>query len=195
MKRATGAIVVLAATAALGGCHKAKPAETPTPAPAPVQTRDTAAENAAARERMRADSIARADAARREAAAAAAAARATLQEMVFFDYDKAEIRSDMQDILNRKAAILRANPNVTLTIAGHADERGSVEYNLALSLRRANTVRDYLTGFGIDASRLEVTGYGEERPLEQGQTEEAYARNRRAEFTITRGGGNLVPAR
>ncbi|HEX6558538.1 MAG TPA: OmpA family protein [Longimicrobiales bacterium] len=194
MKRATGAIAVLAATFALGACHKAKPVETPAPTP-PVQTRDTAAENAAARERMRQDSIARAEAARREAAAATASARAALQEMVFFDYDKAEIRGDMQDILNRKAAILRANPNVTLTIAGHADERGTVEYNLALSLRRANTVRDYLTGFGIDASRLEVTGYGEERPLEQGSSEEAYARNRRAEFSITRGGDTLVPAR
>lgn len=194
MKKATGAIVVLAAGFALGACHKEKPVETPAPA-TPVQTRDTAAENAAARERMRQDSIARAEAARRDAEAATASTRATLQEMVFFDYDKAEIRGDMQDILNRKAAILRSNPNVTLSIAGHADERGTVEYNLALSLRRANTVRDYLTGFGIDASRLEVTGYGEERPLEQGQTEEAYARNRRAEFTITRGGDTLVPAR
>ena len=176
----------------LGACGKKKEPETPTPppvtTPTTTETRDTAAERIA-RERE-----ATAEAARR-ASAATAEARNTLLEMVFFDYDLADIRSDMQDVLNRKAALMRANPNVTLRIDGHADERGTVEYNLALSLRRANSVREYLTGFGIDVTRLEVRAFGEEQPLEAGTTEEAYARNRRAEFQITRGGDNLVLAR
>jgi peptidoglycan-associated lipoprotein len=181
--------VAVAATA----CGKKKEPEPPTPVttnPVPTTTRDTVAERVA---RERADSVARAEEARRAAAAATAEARNTLTEMVFFDYDASDIRSDMQEILNRKAALLRANPNVTLRIEGHADERGTVEYNLALSLRRANVVRDYLTGFGIDASRLEVNGYGEEQLLEQNAaTESMHARNRRAEFEITRGGDILV---
>ncbi len=194
MRKRTGVIAMLAMGLALGACKKKEPP--PTPTPPPVQTRDTAAENAAARAaQARADSIARADAARRAAEAAVTEARNTLTEMVFFDYDMSDIRSDMQDVLNRKAALLRANPSVTLRIDGHADERGTVEYNLALSLRRANAVREYLTGFGVDVARLEVAGYGEEKPLDSGTTEDAYARNRRAEFQITRGGDNLVPAR
>lgn len=194
MTRRLGVVAMLATAMVLGACHKKEPPQPPTPQP-PVQTRDTAAENAAARERARADSIAKADAARRAAEEAATAARNALTQMVFFDYDKSDVRSDMQDLLNQKAAILRANPNVTLRIDGHADERGTVEYNLALSLRRANAVKEYLTGFGIDASRLEVAAFGEEKPLDPASTEEAWAKNRRAEFQITRGGDTLVPAR
>lgn len=186
-------VAALAMGVALGACSKKKAPEAPKPAtPASVPT-------------ARGDTVGRgaqraAEAAERERAAAAAATattatRNTLGEMVFFEYDRAEVRSDMQDVLNRKVAVLRANPNVTLQIAGHADERGTVEYNLALSLRRANVVRDYITGFGIDASRLEVTGYGEETALDPGTGEAALARNRRAEFHITRGGDKLVPAR
>ncbi|MGQ0563279.1 MAG: OmpA family protein [Gemmatimonadota bacterium] len=192
MTRRTGVLGLLAVAIVLGACRKEEPEQ---PAPVvtpPVETRDTAAER---RARERADSIARAEAERRATEAAVAAARSTLAELVFFDYDESDIRSDMQDVLDRKAAVLRGNPNVTLRIDGHADERGTVEYNLALSLRRANSVREYLTGAGIDVARLEVAGFGEERPLESGTAESAYARNRRAEFQITRGGDNLVPAR
>lgn len=189
MKARNSVMVLVAAGLVLGACGKKKEPETPTPPPTtPVVTRDTAAENAAAR-------AAEAERIRRANEAASGAARNTLAEMVFFDYDQSDIRSDMQDVLNRKAALLRANPNVTLRIDGHADERGTVEYNLALSLRRANAAREYLTGFGVDVSRLEVAGFGEERPLETGMTEDAFARNRRAEFQVTRGGENLVPAR
>jgi peptidoglycan-associated lipoprotein len=81
---------------------------------------------------------------------------------------------------------------VALRISGHADERGSVEYNLALGMRRAESIRQYLAGFGIDPSRLSTETLGEDRPLDPSGTEAAFARNRRAEFTITRGGENLV---
>ena len=127
--------------------------------------------------------------------AAAAAARAALTAMVFFDYDQSTIRDDSKQILDQKVVVLRANPGVALRIEGHADERGSVEYNLALSLRRANAIKDYLTNFGVDGSRFEVAAMGEERPLESGASETAYARNRRGEFYITRGGDNLVSGR
>jgi peptidoglycan-associated lipoprotein len=187
-------IAALAGVVVLGACRKERPEE-PTPVPT-TQPPDTAGQGA--RRQAIADSIARenerrADEARR--AAALVEVRNALTEMVFFDYDRSEIRGDMQDILSRKAAALRANPNVTLRIDGHADERGSVEYNLALSLRRANSVREFLTGAGLDGSRFEVAAFGEERPLATAQTEEAYARNRRAEFQITRGGDNLNPIR
>jgi peptidoglycan-associated lipoprotein len=116
-------------------------------------------------------------------------------ELVFFDYDQSSIRGDARPVLDRKVAILRANPNVALRIEGHADERGSVEYNLALSLRRANAIRDYLVNFNLDQGRFEIAPIGEERPLMTGATEEAYARNRRGEFHITRGGDNLMAPR
>ena len=193
MANRTGVFGLLAVVMVLSACKKKEPEQ-----PAPVTTTptttapDTAATNRAAREAAQREAEAREAAARAEAARAAAA---TLNEMVFFEYDQADIRNDMQDVLDRKAALLRANPNVTLRIDGHADERGTVEYNLALSLRRANSVREYLTGAGIDMARLEVAGFGEERPLDSSAAESAYARNRRAEFQVTRGGDNLVPAR
>ena len=121
----------------------------------------------------------------------AAAIRGELTEMVFFDYDAASIRDDAKGVLDRKVAILRNNPQVTLRIEGHADERGSVEYNLALSLRRANAIRDYLSNFQLDANRFEVVPLGEERPLSNGTSESDYARNRRGEFVIVAGGNNL----
>jgi peptidoglycan-associated lipoprotein len=187
-------VAIMALGLVLGACRRNEP-ETPAPVVTPPALPDTAGQGAA---RARADSIARENARRDEAARRAAAAadvRNALIEMVFFDYDRAEIRSDMQDVVSRKASALRANPNVTLRIEGHADERGSVEYNLALSLRRANAVREYFTGAGLDGGRFEVAAFGEEQPLETGQSEDAYARNRRAAFQITRGGDNLNPIR
>lgn len=136
--------------------------------------------------------------ARRAAAAAAAETarlRGVLSEMVHFDYDESRIRSDAEQVLQQKLPILRANPGVALHIVGHADERGSVEYNLALGLRRANAVRDFLTSFGVDGSRLSTETMGEDRPVDSSMTEAAYARNRRAEFTISRGGETLVSGR
>ena len=185
-------LAILALGLVLGACRREEPAQ---PTPLPPAAPDTAGQGAA---RARADSIARENALREEEArraAAAAEVRNTLTETVFFDYDRADIRSDMQDVMSRKAAALRANPSVTLRVEGHADERGSVEYNLALSLRRANAVREYFTGAGLDATRFEVAAFGEEQPLEMGQSEAAYARNRRAEFQITRGADNLVQVR
>jgi peptidoglycan-associated lipoprotein len=111
--------------------------------------------------------------------------------MVHFDFDQAEIRNDDRSLLDRKAAILGANPALQVTISGHADERGSDEYNLALGNRRAAAVKTYLTNKGIDGGRLTVTSYGEEKPLAPGHDEDAWAQNRRAEFEPPMGAANL----
>src|SRR6202008_2620380 len=143
----------------------------------------------------RAEEAAAAEAARRQAEAAAAAererriaaARTTLEEMVFFDYDQSTIRDDAAAILRRKVDILRASPTVRLRIEGHADERGSTEYNLALGNRRAEQIRQFLVGFGLTQGNFEIVSLGEGRPLQQGQTEAVWARNRRGQFVITAG--------
>ena len=195
---ATRTLIVLAIlTAATSACKKKEPpVSAPTPPPTTTTTRpDTVGQGERARQQAIADSIARANADRERRASEIAALRTTLSDMVYFDYDQSAIRDDARSTLDRKVPILRANPGVALRVEGHADERGSVEYNLALSLRRATAIRDYLAGFGIDASRIEVVPMGEERPLESGTTEEAFARNRRGEFHIIRGGDNLVSPR
>jgi peptidoglycan-associated lipoprotein len=102
------------------------------------------------------------------------------------------VRTADQATLDRKAAILVANPKVKMRIAGHADERGSDEYNLALGNRRAAAAKRYLENKGVDAARLDVVSYGEERPLNPGNDETAYAQNRRDEFEVTAGGDSLV---
>ena len=142
-----------------------------------------------------AEEAARAEAARLAAERAAeaerqraiAAARATLEEMVFFDYDMVEIRDDAAAVLREKVNILRASPQVRLRIEGYCDERGSTAYNLALGNRRAEAIRQFLTGFGLSESRFEIVSVGEGRPLVQGSNEDAWARNRRVEFVITAG--------
>lgn len=153
------------------------------------------------------DSVREAEEARRRAEAAAAArraeeaarqraieaARTTLQEMVFFDYDRSEIREDAAARLRAKVDILRASPQVRLRIEGHADERGSTEYNLALGNRRAESVRQFLSGFGLAENRFEIVSFGEGRPLEQGSNESAWSRNRRAQFVITAGANAINP--
>ena len=187
--RAPTLLLVLAIAgfaAACGGKPKPEqpaPEATPAPTPAPAPAPDNSAE-----ERRRADSLAAANAAAERAKAVAA----DLAAMINFDYDQAAIRQNDQGTLDRKAGILGANPNVKLQISGHADERGSDEYNLALGNRRAAAAKRYLESKGIDASRMDVVSYGEERPLNPGHDEAAYAQNRRDEFTVTAGGDNLV---
>ena len=164
-----------------GACGS-DPPPPPPPEPAPAEpTVNQDSLDAAAQ--ARADSIRRAA----EAAERARQARASLTEMVFFDYDQSALTPEAEGILRDKLEVLRSFPQVQLRISGHADERGSTEYNLALGNRRAESVRQFFSTFGIDASRFSVTSFGEERPLEMGTSEQSYARNRRAEFVITAG--------
>jgi peptidoglycan-associated lipoprotein len=119
--------------------------------------------------------------------AAIRATTANLLEAVYFDYDVSELSMAAQATLSMKAEIMRANPTVVIRIEGHCDSRGSSEYNLALGQRRAAAARQYLIDRGIPASRIQTVSLGEERPAMQGETEAAWARNRRDEFAITAG--------
>jgi len=192
---------LVAAAMIAAACGKKEPELAP--APEPVAGVDTMAE------RMRADSIAAEEERRRreeaeriqrqrEADSLAALARsgdetrAMLAAMVHFDYDRAEIRPDDAAALDAKVAIMQTNPNLRIRVHGHCDERGSDEYNLALGNRRATAVKAYLVNHGIDAGRIESQSWGEERPIAQGTTEEAWSQNRRAEFEIVAGGDMLM---
>lgn len=137
-----------------------------------------------------------------EAAARAAAereraiaeARAVLEQRVHFDYDESAIRADTETALRAKIPILRASPQVRIRLEGHADERGSVEYNQALGNRRAQAVLDFFSQQGLMANTFQTTSFGEERPLANASNEAAWAQNRRVEFVIISGGGAINPA-
>lgn len=101
---------------------------------------------------------------------------------VHFDYDSATLSSDSRRQLADNANWIKANPKVTVQIEGHCDSRGSVEYNLALGERRAKAVKNYMVSLGLDSKRMTIISYGEEKPVATGDTEEAYAKNRRANF-------------
>lgn len=198
-------LMLVTAAAAAAACGGSKPAEQP----APVAV-DTAAENARARARQdsidaanraraEADRLAREAADRAAAAARAAAERAALSTdlaaVIHFDFDQSDILSGDMANLDRKAAIMNANPNLQIRISGHADDRGSDEYNLALGNRRAAAAKRYLAGKGIADARITVVSFGEERPVAMGADEGAWAQNRRDEFEIVSGGDNLVAPR
>ena len=99
---------------------------------------------------------------------------------VYFGFDSSELAGEAQATLDRQAAFLNVNPTMVVIIEGHADERGTREYNLALGDRRAVAVRDYLLAKGLNAARVRTVSYGKERPAVAGSNEEAWAKNRRA---------------
>jgi peptidoglycan-associated lipoprotein len=188
MMRASSMLGMVAALALVTACGSRQEPEQPAPEPAPPPVQEApppppppADDGSAAR-----------------AAAEAEAARlrqltTDLMAPIFFDFDRAEVRQGTdQTLLDRKAAILAANPAVRVRVSGHADERGSDEYNLALGNRRAAAAKRYLTGKGVADNRIEVVSYGEERPANPGHDEGAWAENRRDEFEVTAGGGRLV---
>ena len=108
-------------------------------------------------------------------------------DRVFFDFDKAVVRSDGEETLRMQATFLKQNPGLTMTIAGHCDERGTREYNLALGERRANAIREHLISLGVAPARIETISYGKERPAVVGSNESAWAQNRRG-VTLPSGG-------
>jgi peptidoglycan-associated lipoprotein len=185
--------LALFAAVIVSGCRKtpetvATPTDTTPPTPQPTC-------DAACMQR-RADSIAAANAERdrlaREAeanarASALARMKASLEATIYFDYDAAEIRGDAKAALDSKLPILRANPSVQIRISGHADERGSDQYNDALGQQRAAAAKRYLTDNGIDGARIAIVSFGEQRPANTGSDESAWSLNRRAEFEITAG--------
>ena len=109
---------------------------------------------------------------------------AVMQEDIYFEFDKSTLTPAAQDNLMRKAEWLRENPDTMVTIGGHCDDRGTNEYNLALGDRRAESAKAFLVDLGIDASRLTTISYGEERPVDPRNNEEAWAKNRRDHFEV-----------
>ena len=112
--------------------------------------------------------------------------RAFEAESVYFDFDKSELKSSARAVLAKKAEWLRKNPQFSLGIEGHCDERGTIEYNLALGERRANAVWKFLNALGVSGSRMSTISYGEESPADPAHNSAAWARNRRAEFKLDR---------
>jgi peptidoglycan-associated lipoprotein len=117
----------------------------------------------------------------------------TMQELfdkevkdAFFDFDKADIRTDARDALSQTAQFLRSYPQLKVVIEGHCDERGSTEYNLALGDRRAASAKQFLVSLGIPADRMETVSYGKERPFCTASTEECWQQNRRAHFIMAK---------
>ena len=186
------AVLVLSVDA----CRRA-PLETPGP-------RTTTSMDTSFRQGSTRDSLARAEAIRQQAmddsiraarARDADALRNTLREVIHFDFDESDLRDDARSRLEAKLPILLANPGVTLRISGHADERGSDEYNLALGQRRAAAAKRYLTERGVADGRIEAASFGEEQPVAAGGDESSHAANRRAEFEVTGGGDRLARPR
>ncbi len=105
-------------------------------------------------------------------------------EDVFFDFDKYEIKDEYKKVLEKNAEILLAHPEIKLLVEGHCDERGTIEYNLALGEKRAKAVIDFYIAYGISPDRLSMISYGEEKPFDPGHNEEAWAKNRRAHMVI-----------
>jgi peptidoglycan-associated lipoprotein len=145
---------------------------TPTPAPAPAPVVQKAPEPV----KVSAEEI--------RAKEKAAAMQVLMNEDVYFDYDSAALSPDAQQILKKKAAYLEKYSDVSLTIEGHCDERGTNEYNLALGERRAESAKKFLTDLGLRASRFTTISYGEEKPVDRGNTEESWTKNRRAHFVV-----------
>jgi peptidoglycan-associated lipoprotein len=207
---------VLAGSVALAACPKAPPPVTPAADSAAIraradslalaQRRDSlaAAARADSLARLRADSIAnaagqhRADSIRaqilRDSADAMGRVASGLNRVddslltatIHFDLDRSDLTPYAQGQLDYKINVLRANPRLEIQIEGHCDDRGPDEYNLALGNRRAAAVKRYLVEHGVADARVTITSFGEERPADPRETEEAYAANRRAEVRVTR---------
>lgn len=184
------------AACALAACASAPPAASPAPlanapvaafataptAPARVSASSAAADEAAAR--------AAREATRR--ASEAAADRTTLATALYFEYDRDELRAETTNALEQVADVLRRRPQLAIRVNGHADERGSDEYNLALGQRRAAVAKRWLVDHGIDADRVAITSFGRERPVCTENVEGCWQRNRRDEVVVTRGDDLIV---
>jgi len=103
-------------------------------------------------------------------------------ENIYFEFDKYNLRPDARRTLDKTVEVLKNNPEVVIMIEGHCDERGTIEYNLQLGKKRAESAKDYITASGIDSRRLKTISYGEEKPSSLGHNEQAWTKNRRDEF-------------
>jgi peptidoglycan-associated lipoprotein len=184
------ALISSAACLALVACAKKQQPQTDPAAegaPAAAATQDSAA---AALTQAQADSLAaeqaRLDAERLEAERARLEAliNQIMSEDVYFDFDRSELTEKAKELLAQVGELLLKEQRFTITIEGHTDARGTEDYNFTLGAKRAMKVKEFLAAYGIENSRMESVSYGKEAPKAQGETEEAYSQNRRANFRV-----------
>jgi len=189
------AMISCVASLALVACSKNTPPETapaPAPAPAAAAAPAPAAEQPAApaEPAVNADSLAaeqaRLEAERLEAERARLEAliNQIMSEDVYFDFDRSELTEKAKELLAQVGELLLKETRFTLTIEGHTDARGTEDYNFTLGAKRAMKVKEFLNAYGIEGKRMESVSYGKEAPKAQGETEEAYSQNRRANFRV-----------
>lgn len=180
MRKTTLVLVAAAAIASAPACGK-KPAPAPPPPPvAPATPPPAPPPPPRAEVKPQLDEYARL-----KAMSAEEIEKSGLLGDVFFDYDRAEIRDSERATLAKNADALKKFDFLRVTVEGHCDERGSVDYNLALGDRRARAALDYLVSLGVPADRLKIVSYGKEVPVCQASTEECWHKNRRAHFTVS----------
>jgi peptidoglycan-associated lipoprotein len=146
-------------------------------------------------EEARPDRQLEADRLQAETAAREAALAAFVGENIHFDFDSFLLSDRARQILVAKAEYLRTNPDMTVTVEGHCDDRGTNEYNVALGERRAQSVKTFLVNLGVDTNQLNTVSYGEERPIATGHDEASRAENRRAQFVIDGSPGNRISSK
>jgi peptidoglycan-associated lipoprotein len=177
MKFRNAALALLSLLALGAGCSKKRPAEV---APAPASGPASDAPSRPAAEPPRATPAT-------DANAALERMRSTMAEAVYFGYDRSDLTQEALALLERKLAILRQDAEVRVRVEGHADERGSDEYNLALGQARAAAIKRFFAQRDIDDKRVEIVSYGEERPVCSQSDESCWMRNRRGGFLVLAG--------
>ena len=178
MKSIPQYLLALAAVAALSACSSVKLDDQ-----APVESRNgaavvpgnqNAARDAAANSQTRVAPV--------DATSGDMAGMGNIPRIVYFDFDSYVVKDEYRPVVEANAKVLTTNPNRKMAVQGHTDDRGSSEYNLALGQRRAEAVVKSLTLLGVKPAQVEATSFGKERPAVQGENEEAWAKNRRAEL-------------
>jgi peptidoglycan-associated lipoprotein len=183
MKRTILVVLALAAATAFAACGKKTP---PAPPPPPPPVAPEAPPPAPPPPPPKAEVAPVVDEyARLKTMSAEDIEKSGLLKEVFFDFDKADIREADRATLSRNADALKRFDFLRITVEGHCDERGTVEYNLALGERRAKAAYDYLVSLGVPSDRLKTVSYGKEVPLCQQHSEDCWSRNRRDRFTVT----------
>jgi peptidoglycan-associated lipoprotein len=186
---ALAVLLAVSVTVSISACAKKKiSSEPPSAATSEEEARRRAEEEAQQRERQKAlkeEELGEENLSEKMAAERTESAKTIFEnEDIQFEFDSIRLTPVAQEILTKKAAWLRANPKAKITIEGHCDSRGTNEYNLALGEGRAKSAKAFLVDLGIDPSRINTISYGEERPIDRTQSEEAWAKNRRAHFVI-----------
>ncbi|GLX77236.1 peptidoglycan-associated lipoprotein [Thalassotalea insulae] len=176
LNKTVKALAVALPMMALAACSSNSEVEEQSQVDTNAQTQ--AAAQAAEQERIRANAMQREEEIKEQQRQEMERLRA--EHIVYFDFDKSTVDAEFSAILDAHAKFLNENSSVSVLIEGHADERGTPEYNIALGERRAKAVMTYLENMGVSASQLSVVSYGEEKPMVNDRTESAFAKNRRA---------------